>query len=185
LRNNEPEREPDRGQLCLFFELNRCRAAQAGESQGGVIDFCACTTGRFDFLTGDAVNILICEDDEDQATLLAEEYLDYFEDSICTMVAHGDQAVKELERTPYDFINMDMNIPGIKGHEIIRRIREGNGPNKNTPIILLSAEVNDSSAEFSRESVVRIQKPVQVEKVLEIAAVMTNYFKKSFDSPPG
>ena len=125
------------------------------------------------------MNILICEDDEDQATLLAEEFLDYFEDSVCTLVAHGDQAIKELEKTRYDFINMDMNIPGMKGHEIIRRIRSGDGPNKNTPIILLSAEVFDSSAEFSKESVVRIQKPVVVEKVLEVAAVMTNYMRKS------
>ena len=125
------------------------------------------------------MNILICEDDEDQATLLAEEFLDYFENSVCTLVAHGDQALKELEKTRYDFINMDMNIPGMKGHEIISRIRSGNGPNKSTPIILLSAEVFDSSAEFSKESVVRIQKPVVVEKVLEIAAVMTNYMRKS------
>lgn len=125
------------------------------------------------------MKILICEDDQDQASMLAEEFMDYFEGSDCTMVSHGNQAIKELEATAYDFINMDMNIPGIKGHEIIRRIREGNGPNKLTPIILLSAEVNDSSAEFSRESVVRIQKPVQIEKVLEIAAVMTNYFRKN------
>jgi len=125
------------------------------------------------------MNILICEDDEDLATMLAEEFLAYFEDSVCTIVANGDLALKELEAEPYDFINMDMNIPGLMGHEVIRRVRQGQGPNCKTPIILLSAEVNDSSAEFSRESVVKIHKPVQMEKVLEIAAVMTNYFRKS------
>lgn len=125
------------------------------------------------------MNILICEDDEDLATMLAEEFLAYFEDSVCTIVANGDLALKELEVQAYDFINMDMNIPGLMGHEVIRRVRQGQGPNQKTPIILLSAEVNDSSAEFSRESVVKIHKPVQMEKVLEIAAVMTNYFRKS------
>ncbi|HYX37524.1 MAG TPA: response regulator [Oligoflexus sp.] len=125
------------------------------------------------------MNILICEDDEDLATMLAEEFLDYFENSVCTIVPHGNQALKELEANPYDFISMDMNIPGIKGHEIIRRVRQGLGPNQKTPIILLSAEVTDSSAEFSSESVVKIHKPVQMEKVLEIAAVMTNYISKS------
>jgi|GEM_PF-5895356 len=124
------------------------------------------------------LKILICEDDEDQATLLMEEYLQYFPDSVCTMVAHGNQAIKELEANAYDFINMDMNIPGMKGNEIIRRIREGDGPNKRTPIILLSAGVTDSGEDYSKDSVVRIQKPVQVEKVLEIAAVMTNYVRK-------
>ncbi|WP_176736684.1 response regulator transcription factor [Oligoflexus tunisiensis] len=124
------------------------------------------------------MNILICEDDEDLATMLAEEFVAFFDDSICTIVANGDRAYQELETNAYDFINMDMNIPGMMGHEVIRRIRAGQGPNHKTPIILLSAEVNDSSEAFATDSIVKIHKPVQMEKVLEIAAVMTNYFPK-------
>jgi CheY-like chemotaxis protein len=127
------------------------------------------------------MNILICEDDEDLATMLAEKFLDYFEDSVCTLVANGDRAAEELDRTAYDFINLDMNVPGMKGHEIIRHIREGQGPNRRTPIILLSADVHDSSEEFSSEFLVKIHKPVQMEKLLEIAAVMTNYFPKAME----
>jgi DNA-binding response OmpR family regulator len=126
-----------------------------------------------------ALNILICEDDEDLATMLAEEFVAFFEDSVCTIVANGDRAFEELEANAYDFINMDMNIPGMMGTEIIQRIRAGQGPNHKTPIILLSAEVNDSTDSFATESIVKIHKPVQMEKVLEIAAVMTNYFPKT------
>ncbi len=129
----------------------------------------------------DDVNILICEDDEDLATMLAEKFLDYFNDSVCTLVANGDRAAKELESVPYDFINLDMNVPGMKGHQIIRHIRDGEGPNRRTPIILLSADVSDSSDEFAQELVVKIHKPVQMEKLLEIAAVMTNYFPKAVE----
>jgi DNA-binding response OmpR family regulator len=125
------------------------------------------------------MNILICEDDEDLATMLAEKFLDYFDDSVCTLVANGDLAAKELENTPYDFINLDMNVPGMKGHQIIRHVRDGVGPNRRTPIILLSAEVDDSTEEFVNEAVVKIHKPVQMEKLLEIAAVMTNHFPKA------
>ncbi len=120
------------------------------------------------------LKILILEDDEAQSTMLLEGYLQYFADSVCTLVAHGDQALKELEHNAYDFINMDMNVPGMKGHDIIRRLRAGQGPNLKTPIILLSAEVEDSSDEFSAQAVVRIRKPVVIEKIMEIAAVMTN-----------
>jgi CheY-like chemotaxis protein len=127
------------------------------------------------------MNILICEDDEDLASMLAEKFLDYFDDSVCTLVANGDRAAEELDRTAYDFINLDMNVPGMMGHEIIRHIRQGQGPNRQTPIILLSADVHDSSEEFSTEHVVKIHKPVQMEKLLEIAAVMTNYFPKAVE----
>jgi DNA-binding response OmpR family regulator len=127
------------------------------------------------------MNILICEDDEDLATMLAEKFLDYFDDSVVTMVANGDLAVKELDSTAYDFINLDMNVPGMKGHEIIRHLRKGAGPNSRTPIILLSADVTDSTEEFANQAVVKIHKPVQMEKLLEIAAVMTNYFPKAME----
>lgn len=127
------------------------------------------------------MNILICEDDEDLATMLAEKFLDYFDDSVVTMVANGDLAVKELDNTAYDFINLDMNVPGMKGHEIIRHLRNGQGPNRRTPIILLSADVTDSTEEFAHQAVVKIHKPVQMEKLLEIAAVMTNYFPKAME----
>jgi DNA-binding response OmpR family regulator len=127
------------------------------------------------------VNILICEDDEDLASMLAEKFLHYFDDSVCTLVANGDLAAKELDATAYDFINLDMNVPGMKGHEIIRHLREGQGPNRGTPIILLSAEVDDSTKEFAHQSVVKIHKPVRMEKLLEIAAVMTNTFPKAME----
>lgn len=127
------------------------------------------------------MNILICEDDEDLASMLAEKFLDYFDDSVCTLVANGDVAAKELDTTAYDFINLDMNIPGMKGHEIIRHVRDGQGPNRRTPIILLSAEVDDSTEEFLNQSVVKIHKPVHMEKLLEIAAVMTNTFPKAME----
>lgn len=127
------------------------------------------------------MNILICEDDEDLASMLAEKFLDYFDDSFCTLVANGDLAAKELDATAYDFINLDMNVPGMKGHEIIRHVRDGQGPNRRTPIILLSAEVDDSTEEFADRSVVKIHKPVHMEKLLEIAAVMTNTFPKAME----
>jgi DNA-binding response OmpR family regulator len=128
-----------------------------------------------------SVNILICEDDEDLAGMLAEKFLDYFDDSVCTLVANGDLAAKELDTTAYDFINLDMNVPGMKGHQIIRHVRDGQGPNRKTPIILLSAEVDDSTEEFANQSVVKIHKPVHMEKLLEIAAVMTNTFPKPLE----
>lgn len=127
------------------------------------------------------MNILICEDDEDLATMLAEKFLDYFDDSVCTLVANGDLAAKELDTTAYDFINLDMNVPGMKGPAIIRHLRDGQGPNRRTPIILLSADVSDSTEEFANEAVVKIHKPVQMQKLLEIAAVMTNYFPKALE----
>jgi CheY-like chemotaxis protein len=52
---------------------------------------------------------------------------------------NGIEAVRLAELTGYDVICMDMSMPEMNGLDATRAIRAGEGPNRGTPIIALTA----------------------------------------------
>jgi len=51
-------------------------------------------------------------------------------------VAGGDQVLPALARTPYDLVILDLMLPGLGGHEVLRRMR---GEKRNMPVLILTA----------------------------------------------
>jgi signal transduction histidine kinase/CheY-like chemotaxis protein len=60
-----------------------------------------------------------------------------------TLVEDGAEAVSATAHTPFDVIIMDMQMPVMSGLEATHVIRNGTGPNANTPIIALTANAFD------------------------------------------
>jgi len=58
-----------------------------------------------------------------------------------TEASSGAQAIAEAGERAYDLILMDIRMPEIDGLEAMRRIRAGDGPNRETRIIALTADV--------------------------------------------
>jgi signal transduction histidine kinase/CheY-like chemotaxis protein len=56
-----------------------------------------------------------------------------------TMAVNGAEAVQAADREPFDAILMDMQMPVLGGVDASLAIRQGDGPNANTPIIALTA----------------------------------------------
>ena len=54
-------------------------------------------------------------------------------------VNNGLEALRELEKTSFDLILMDCQMPELDGYEATRRIREGPGGNREIPIVALTA----------------------------------------------
>ncbi len=54
--------------------------------------------------------------------------------------ADGMAALKICEQTPFDLIFMDVRMPELDGRETTRRIRAGNGPNADVPVIAVTAD---------------------------------------------
>lgn len=54
--------------------------------------------------------------------------------------ADGLAALKICEQTGFDLIFMDVRMPELDGRETTRRIRAGNGPNADVPIIAVTAD---------------------------------------------
>jgi PAS domain S-box-containing protein len=58
----------------------------------------------------------------------------------------GDVATQLASEWPFDVILMDLRMRKVDGHEALRSIREGQGPNDATPILAFTAEMDASSA---------------------------------------
>ena len=56
--------------------------------------------------------------------------------------ADGMAALKICEHTAFDLIFMDVRMPELDGRETTKRIRAGDGPNANVPIIAVTADTS-------------------------------------------
>jgi signal transduction histidine kinase/CheY-like chemotaxis protein len=56
--------------------------------------------------------------------------------------ADGMAALKICEQTAFDLIFMDVRMPELDGRETTRRIRAGNGPNADVPVIAVTADTS-------------------------------------------
>ncbi|HVL01703.1 MAG TPA: ATP-binding protein, partial [Dongiaceae bacterium] len=59
------------------------------------------------------------------------------------IVFDGEAAIEAASNRHYDLIMMDIEMPVVDGIEATRVIQAGNGPNKKTPILALTASVLD------------------------------------------
>ena len=53
----------------------------------------------------------------------------------------GAQALEQLGAQYFDLVLMDIHMPGMTGIEVVRRLRDSVGPERNVPVIALTADV--------------------------------------------
>ena len=53
----------------------------------------------------------------------------------------GAEALQLLAEQPFDVVLMDIHMPGMSGIEAVRRLRNASGPERDLPIIALTADV--------------------------------------------
>lgn len=81
-----------------------------------------------------ARRVLLVED-ERQARDVAEAYLE--RDGLwVTAVGDGQKALEAFEAAHYDLVVLDLNLPGLPGEDVCRRIRD----HSDVPIIMLTAK---------------------------------------------
>lgn len=78
--------------------------------------------------------ILLVDDEEGIQLLYREE----FEEEGYEVVSayNGDEALEEFTKQPPDLVILDINMPGMSGIEVLRRMKE---MNSDLPVILSSA----------------------------------------------
>lgn len=120
------------------------------------------------------VKLLIAEDDPSNRFLI-EAYLKNYPVQV-DYASNGKEAMEMFEKSHHDIIVTDLHMPVMDGYELIRKVRfdersKRTRDNKGevTPIIVLTADVQDSSIKKVKENghVSFISKPVSKTRLLE------------------
>lgn len=93
--------------------------------------------------------ILYVEDDDDSAYMLTRRLKKEGFD-VC-IASTGEQGVAAAERTAPDLVLMDVNLPGIDGYEVLRRIRALPNLSK-VPVVIVSANAMRSDSVKAEEA---------------------------------
>jgi CheY-like chemotaxis protein len=115
------------------------------------------------------IRILVVEDDQvnKMVALRILEKLGYGADA----VSHGKEALVALERTPYDLVLMEVQLPVMDGFETTRMIRDSKSrvQNPDVPIIAMTAHAMKGDRERCLEAGMDdyVSKPVQPQELVE------------------
>jgi signal transduction histidine kinase/ActR/RegA family two-component response regulator len=84
----------------------------------------------------------------------------------------GEAALALTQTRRFDLILLDIRMPGMDGLAVARNIRKAEGPNRLTPILALTADVQQSDVDACREAGMNdhIAKPVNVADLLSKTA---------------
>jgi PAS domain S-box-containing protein len=138
-----------------------------------------------DVASGGAASILLVEDhpiNQKLATVLLQR-LGYEVD----LAKDGSEGVLAAHRRAYDVILMDVQMPVMNGFEATRKIREGAGPNKTTPIVALTANAMQADKDACYEVGMNdfLTKPFSKEGLAQTLQRHTNKPALRKDNPMG
>ena len=132
------ESEPGKGAR-FFFEIPAPEAAvpeSAPEEEGPV------------FPVG--VRVLVADDHAVNRELVRVVLTPF--GAVIVEAANGVEAVAQASLAPFDVILMDLRMPEMDGLDAMTAIRQGDGPNRNAPILAFSAGLDGPGAEGRRQA---------------------------------
>src|SRR5215217_7258829 len=92
-------------------------------------------------VTTGAKRLLVVEDDMVDARFVIRAFSDVGGGLEITHVTDADSATISLSDGQFDYVLLDINIPGTDGMELLRRIR-GNERTAVLPVIMLTSSMN-------------------------------------------
>jgi CheY-like chemotaxis protein len=82
--------------------------------------------------------------------------------------AGGAEALAALAVAPFDLVLLDIQMPGMTGIEVLQHLRAGDGPNRDAPVVALTADVTSGGRKrylelgFTEHS----SKPIQIQDLM-------------------
>ncbi len=114
------------------------------------------------------LHILLAEDDANHATL-AQQTLEG-EGHQITTARDGRAALVAMTRETFDLVLLDMRLPEVDGREVIGRVRGGQVPHPDIPIVVLTGYGLRQHIDFFRLHGVRdyLSKPYDCDQLADI-----------------
>lgn len=90
--------------------------------------------------------ILIADDDAELRVVLLSMLGDQHDVTVAT---DGREALERLERDDYDVAILDWMMPGLDGTDVVRSLRNPENPNRDLPVIVVTAKSDRQAREAS------------------------------------
>ena len=130
------------------------------------------------------IHILLVEDNEGDILLTTEALSEGKISNMISVVKDGWEAIKFLEKkekyqgkSSPDIILLDVNLPKMNGHEVVKHIKTSSAL-KHIPVIMLttSASANDVFQSYQNQANCFITKPVEVGDFLKVIASIETFW---------
>jgi CheY-like chemotaxis protein len=132
----------------------------------------------------ESIHILLVEDNEGDIVLTTEALQDGKIKNSLSVVRDGKQAIDYLNKEngyedskDPDLILLDINLPKINGHEVLKRIK--NNPDLvHIPVVMLttSSDEMDIKKSYENHSNCYITKPVDINNFLEVISSIEKFW---------
>jgi CheY-like chemotaxis protein len=134
-------------------------------------------TGRF----------LLVEDSEAGAELMRIAFAERLPDSHLEVVEDGDAALERLGRGELpDVVLLDLNLPGIAGHDVLAAIRSAAGAMRRLPVVVLthSEDADDVRRSYDLGANTHIAKPHSLDGLYDVVDGLGRYWLGVAALPP-
>lgn len=149
---------------------------ESEEGKGSVLEISIPKSLGFGQVEKDQIEVLVCDDEPD--IIEAMQQIFEMEDIASEAVTDGLEGVLRLTMKRYNFIILDLELPGMNGKTILKKIRHENiGGNKSTPVVILSGFIDNEFKEFAAhmQDVYFVGKPFDpttlTDLILEVSGV--------------
>jgi two-component system response regulator len=128
--------------------------------------------------------ILLVEDNPDDVAITLRAFRDAGIPNEVLVARDGTEAMEYLIDGPSRgaaaspaLVLLDLHMPGADGHEILRRIR-ADRRTRTIPVVVLtsSTDSGDRSSAYGNGANSYIQKPVDFERMIELARALASYW---------
>ncbi|MDZ7716401.1 MAG: response regulator [Balneolaceae bacterium] len=132
----------------------------------------------------DAIHILLVEDNEGDVVLTTEALEEGKIANSISVVKDGWEAIQYLEQNEGyeakelpDLVLLDINLPKVNGHEVLKHIKTSEKL-KQIPVIMLttSSDEVDIQKSYKNHSNCYITKPVDVDNFMEVISTIEDFW---------
>jgi len=129
-----------------------------------------------------AGRVLLVEDSEGGAQLMRIAFGERLPDAVLEVYADGERALDDLTEgrlADWDLVLLDLNLPGVKGHEVLAAVRaSGDERVRRMPVVVLSHSevVDDVTRSYDLGANSHIAKPHSLDALFEIVETLGRYW---------
>jgi len=129
-----------------------------------------------------AGRVLLVEDSEGGAQLMRIAFGERLPDAVLEVYPDGERALDDLTEgrlADWDLVLLDLNLPGVKGHEVLAAVRSAADERvRRMPVVVLSHSeaLDDVTRSYDLGANSHIAKPHSLDALFEIVETLGRYW---------